>query len=319
MLCNGGVQSRQFTEPEQVTNAQGGVFCQVVPAAPGPFAAALHSISMGDVTLNMGQVSPCMGLLRTAPDRAVLQLPLEGAEGLVLNTVPYRPGMVDTYAGGADLLRVGSRPNSFATLVLPSDAVEKLLEPTAEARLLKPGSFALLQPPPASWNQAKRLIIAARATASTIPGIFEAEQPRCALRDALLKAARDLVSPELDVKILIPRSTRARRRIVISADEYLRAHMDRPIYTEELCDALAASASSLAEAFRTVFGVSPHRFLKLRRMTMVRAALQSPEGPTPLVKSVVLSHGFWHLGQFAHDYRETFGEAPSETLARTRK
>jgi hypothetical protein len=34
------------------------------------------------------------------------------------------------------------------------------------------------------------------------------------------------------------------------------------------------------------------------------------------VKSIALSHGFWHLGQFAHDYRATFGEAPSETLAR---
>src|SRR5687768_6570055 len=109
-------------------------------------------------------------------------------------------------------------------------------------RLLQPGGFALLQPPPASWDQAKRIIIAARATASTIPGIFEAEQPRCALRDALLKAAHDLVSPEPDVKTFIPRSTRARRRIVISADAYLRTHMDRPIYTEELCNVLAVSA-----------------------------------------------------------------------------
>ena len=55
MFCKGGVQSHQFTEPEQVTTAQGGVFCQVVPAGPGPFEAALHTISMGDVTLNLGR------------------------------------------------------------------------------------------------------------------------------------------------------------------------------------------------------------------------------------------------------------------------
>ena len=139
-------------------------------------------------------------LLRTASDRALLQLPLEGAESLTLNTVPYRPGMVGTYAGGADLLRVGSRPTSFATLVLPSDAVEKLLEPTAESRLLQPGGFALIQAPPAFVDQAKRIVIAARATASTMPDVFEAEQPRFALRDALLKAAHDLVSPKPDVK-----------------------------------------------------------------------------------------------------------------------
>ena len=34
-----------------------------------------------------------------------------------------------------------------------------------------------------------------------------------------------------------------------------------------------------------------------------------------MVKSVALAHGFWQLGNFAHDYRAMFGELPSETLA----
>ena len=177
----------------------------------------------------------------------------------------------------------------------------------------------MLQAPPAFWDQAKRIIIAARATASTMPEVFEAEQPRFALRNALLKAAYDLVSPEPDVKICMPRSTQARRRIVLRADEYIRTHLDRPIYSEELCNVLAVSTSALAEAFRGVFGTSPHRFLKLRRMSMVRAALRPSEGRMPLVKSIAMAHGFWHLGQFAHDYRATFGETPSDTLTRARK
>jgi AraC family ethanolamine operon transcriptional activator len=166
--------------------------------------------------------------------------------------------------------------------------------------------------------QAKRIVITARATARTMPSTFEAEQPRCALRNALLKAAHDLVSPEPGEKTLVPRSTRARRSIVINGHEYLRTHMDRPIYTEEFCDALSASTSTLADTFRAAFGISPHRFLKLRWMSMVRAALQSREGPRPLIKSVALAHGFWHLGQFAHNYRDTFGATPSETLAQVR-
>jgi hypothetical protein len=27
-----------------------------------------------------------------------------------------------------------------------------------------------------------------------------------------------------------------------------------------------------------------------------------------------LDYGFWHLGNFAHDYRELFGQSPSDTL-----
>jgi len=53
-------------------------------------------------------------------------------------------------------------------------------------------------------------------------------------------------------------------------------------------------------------------------LAMVRNLLRSREGPAPMVKSVALSHGFWHLGQFAIDYRATYGEMPSETLARAR-
>ena len=114
------------------------------------------------------------------------------------------------------------------------------------------------------------------------------------------------------------REAPARRRVVVAADEYLRDHVARPIYTEELCAALGISAATLAEAFGATFGITPHRFLKLRRLAMVRNVLRSREGPAPLVKSVALAHGFWHLGQFAAEYRAMYGESPSETLARAR-
>src|SRR5687767_12224553 len=64
----------------------------------------------------------------------------------------------------------------------------------------------------------------------------------------------------------------------------------------------------LAVAFGATFGVSPHRFLKLRRLAMVRKLLRSRKGPAPLVKPVALAHGFWDLGQFALEYRAMYGE-----------
>ncbi|MFV2073945.1 MAG: helix-turn-helix domain-containing protein, partial [Thermoanaerobaculales bacterium] len=46
-----------------------------------------------------------------------------------------------------------------------------------------------------------------------------------------------------------------------------------------------------------------------------RRALRSATQPT-LVTDVANSWGFWHMGQFAADYRRQFGELPSETLRR---
>jgi AraC family transcriptional regulator, ethanolamine operon transcriptional activator len=112
------------------------------------------------------------------------------------------------------------------------------------------------------------------------------------------------------------RAAAARRRIVERAIDHLYMNMDRPIYTEDLCGSLGVPASALAEAFRAVVGTSPQRFLKLRRLTMVRSVLLDRVRGRPPVKPVALSHGFWHLGRFARDYRETFGETPSDSVAR---
>jgi len=311
------VEFHRFDEPGELKAAEPNLYCQAVPMGRGPFEIAVTAVHMGGVGMIMARASPCLGFLRIGAECAVLQLPLGTGEGLVLDTVACRPGVLGAWAGEADLLWASPQRRCFAALVLPFGMMEALLEPAAGSKLPQRGSRALLQTRPASWSRAERIVRAARETAAA-PDSFEAEGPRQALRDDLLKMAHDLVSPEPSDEIRTPPAAQAQRRTVVRADAYLRAHLHRPIYTEELCEALAVSATTLSIAFRATFGLSPHRFLKLRRLSMVRAALQSREGPPLLVKSVALSHGFWHLGQFAQDYRETFGETPSETLARAR-
>jgi len=56
----------------------------------------------------------------------------------------------------------------------------------------------------------------------------------------------------------------------------------------------------------------------MRRMGMVRTALRARSGPWHSVKAIALSHGFWHLGQFARDYHALYGEPPSATLSQAR-
>ena len=97
------------------------------------------------------------------------------------------------------------------------------------------------------------------------------------------------------------------------------ADLTLPVYTEQLCAALGVSARHLHDAFRAVLGISPHAYLKRRRLMLVHHALKFGGAEAPLVKSVALAHGFWHLGNFAHDYRELFGQSPSDTLAQARQ
>jgi AraC family ethanolamine operon transcriptional activator len=315
-MLHDAVHIHLFSEPQSVEAAQPGVDFKIVPLGGGPFSVELTTMELGDLSLHVGHTSPFMGFAKTNADCAVLQLPIDNLETLLLNGVACQSSTVGIYACGAELLRANPQPNKFASLILPFGSVERLLEPPPRSKFLCPGRYALLQAESATRARYKRVVLAAYEAARSVPDLFKLEQSRLALREALVQASRDLINPDHASEVRMPRNCQGLRRIVVAADEYLRLHMDRPIYTEELCDALAVSASSLADAFRAAFMVSPHRFLKLRRMSMVRAALQSRDGPVPLVKSVALGHGFWHLGQFAHDYRATFGESPSETLER---
>ena len=67
------------------------------------------------------------------------------------------------------------------------------------------------------------------------------------------------------------------------------------------------------------YGISPVRYLKLRRLHQVRRALRRADGESNTVQSVAQSTGIWHLGRFAVEYRELFGESPLETLRTFRR
>ena len=49
---------------------------------------------------------------------------------------------------------------------------------------------------------------------------------------------------------------------------------------------------------------------------MVKRLLKNGESPYRSVQDAAAAYGFWHMSQFALDYRQMFGERPSETLKR---
>jgi len=74
------------------------------------------------------------------------------------------------------------------------------------------------------------------------------------------------------------------------------------------------SKRTLEYAFRERFDQTPAAFIKRLRMIGVRAALRQTNPTQPGVANIASRFGFWHMAQFAADYRKAFGELPSETL-----
>ena len=110
-------------------------------------------------------------------------------------------------------------------------------------------------------------------------------------------------------------SAKVRDRAIRAALSYIAEHPDEIVTVRDICKACKIALRTLNRAFNERFGVSPNVYLNRQRLSAVRNELLSGP-PGTQVSDVANRWGFWHLGQFARDYRRHFGELPSKTLKR---
>ena len=111
-----------------------------------------------------------------------------------------------------------------------------------------------------------------------------------------------------------PGTGATRRAVVRRAEAYVRAHLDQPIPLARLCRLVGVSERSLRNAFYSVHGISPKRWMVAERLQGAQIALREPRDMSITVTGVATGYGFFQLGRFAAIYKQTFGEAPSKTL-----
>jgi AraC-like DNA-binding protein len=109
--------------------------------------------------------------------------------------------------------------------------------------------------------------------------------------------------------------SRVRDLALRRAVSFIEDHLDQPITIRGLCEEVDVGWTTLVQVFREHFGVTPKAYLRTIRLNRARRDLldAAPEGP---IADVANRWGFWHLGQFAADYRRLFGELPSDTKGR---
>ncbi len=102
---------------------------------------------------------------------------------------------------------------------------------------------------------------------------------------------------------------------VARARSFIEQNPLEPVTVQEVSRAARVSWRTLDYAFREHFGVSPKSYLKAVRLNGARGELNRCGGEV-LVADAANKWGFWHMGQFAADYRKLFVELPIETLGR---
>lgn len=109
-----------------------------------------------------------------------------------------------------------------------------------------------------------------------------------------------------------------RRKVVERTIEYINSDLTVSRSIPELSRVANVDERTLRNMFYEHFSLSPQKFFKSYRLNKIRSTLLESDHQKTKVADIANQHGFWHMGQFAADYRMLFGELPSKTLTNKR-
>jgi AraC-like DNA-binding protein len=196
----------------------------------------------------------------------------------------------------------------WGALSLPTDDIAAI----CGSDLTPPSDAMSVTPAPAAMARLQRLHAAAGYLAEEAPELIANPHSARGLEQALIEALVDCLD---DRQKRASDVAQGQHAIVMRRfRKVLEENPEHPFYIPEMAKKIRVSQRSLRACCQEYLGMSPKRYLLLRRMNLVRGALRAARSDTVTVTDVAMRYGFWQLGRFAVGYRSLFGEAPSATL-----
>ncbi|WGD48904.1 helix-turn-helix domain-containing protein [Bradyrhizobium sp. CB1650] len=177
-------------------------------------------------------------------------------------------------------------------------------------------NFKIFETSIPALHRLRRVVTEVVAAASVPTDPAEVSLKASAMKESLLGAVDEAFESVVSARWTVRPNDERHFRIFQEIRALLSEDLAQPIYSEEIARKLGLSVRTMHDIVRRYRGMSLHRYLRLRRLWLVRKRLLAG---TDSVKAAALAFGFWHLSDFSGSYRDQFGESPSETLERGRK
>jgi AraC-like DNA-binding protein len=281
----------------------------------GQFGASLQRLNLGRVWMQHG-VEHLPRSVHLAPDSRrspILFLDGEDVAPVVDSGLELTRDKLIFYGASANAFQHTDGPVRWFSMSLSPEDLDEAGRVLLDKTVCSPGETRTIRPRPETLNAMRALHRRANEVARNKPEfVIHPEIERAMEADLVLAMMRCLDS---DVDPL-PRRYHRHLAIVRQFREWLELNCDRPVYLQEVCDALGVGARTLRNCCQEHLGVGPIRYLWLRRMELARRALVRADRGSATVTRIAMDLGFWELGRFAVSYRALFGEHPSETIAR---
>jgi AraC-like DNA-binding protein len=304
-----------FDDPEPFQNAIRRGHFEVLPTARGDFRSELVRVDFDTVWMQRANENlPLIHHGAVSADRVIIVF-LPEPDLPPLRFCGLEVGSRDLVVNGSDLITLASgAPSGWASMSLEPEKFAAAAEAVTGRPILRPSLTHLVRPHP---EVLRRLSALHRVTAELVrtdPALLATPQITHAFETQLTELMVRSVAQGEPVRVTT--ATLRQRTIIARFEDFLQMRREQPVYLIDLCKATGVSERTLRAACQEQFGVSPTRYLWLRRMYLARRRLAEAEAKSISVTEVAMANGFWELGRFAVEYRSLFGETPSATLRR---
>jgi AraC-like DNA-binding protein len=310
-----GGGTRTFLDPDHYEASLRDAQIEAIVVSCGHFRARLTWAELHHLQiLRCEEDSSRVAYIRLAPRLAFVTFPINSAPFPVWRGVELQAGDIAFHSRGERLHQLAPGPLVWSVIAIDPAQLEHDAIALAGKSVAPPVEGQLLRPSRRNMARLKRLHAQVCRLAETNSKMLSHPEVARALEQDLMHT-------------LVTCLTTARARtngyadghhatIMTRFEEILAEHVSQPPTVPEICELFGVSDRILRSCFAEFLGMSPTRYVLLRRLKEVRGALREAEPDTENVAEIAQRFGFAQPGRFAGTYRAIFGETPSTTLQR---
>ena len=305
---------RRFTEPDQFAAAIRPAHSQCTITRRGKYSAGLTMVDLENVSLRRFETSVAQtSHAALSPESVVFAFLLSDAENTSVSGLHMRHDAVIQYGVGHDYFTRSSGPRTIGHVLLSHAGLSHVLK-NAGTRLGAWRDTHRLMLTPQTRDRVVRLQNDIARLAREAPEVLTRPGAAHGVEQALIEAMSDCLA---DIEpITVTTTQRHREAVVRRFRDLVEEDPSANLFMPEICARIGVTDRIFRRYCQEQLGVSPKRFLLLRRLHGVRRKLLVARPDETTVTDAATQFGFWELGRFAVVYKSLFNELPSMTLRR---
>lgn len=248
-------------------------------------------------------------------DHYAIGLLMNADRTLVLNCEPFPEGAAFIVPPGSEMEGISSPDMRICIVHVSSDLLKRALQlQYRELNLFKPDylPYMLIQ------NEKETrplfsLLDDFQTGADNAQLSLDSAAQLAALKNALIETICSVFITRKDTggNRSGIRTRNKHHRLFRDALDIISDNICEELTVGKLCEELTASRRTLEYVFNESIKMSPAKYIRAWRLNNVRREILSMEHDT--LGDIAARWGIWHLGRFAQDYYQLFGELPSVT------